>query len=240
MFEELDYQVTPIGALSLRRRQAITEDGGEIYEINLGDEFLMSSLFIAAETALARLALAQTAEESLEVVVGGLGLGCTATAVLEDVRVRSLLVVEALGPVIEWHERGLLPLGPHLTADPRCRFVRGDFFALFASPEGFDPESPGRRFHAILVDIDHSPRDVLHPSHAVLYKPEGLRHLATHLHSDGVFALWSNDPPEDWFCTALADTFRSMSAEIVTFHNPLQPDRKAQNTIYVARSYGAL
>ncbi len=47
----------------------------------------------------------------LDVVVGGLGLGYTALAVLEDARVRSLIVVDALAEVIEWHQQGLLPLG---------------------------------------------------------------------------------------------------------------------------------
>jgi len=236
MFEELDYQVTPIGSLSLRRRKALTGDGSEVYEIKLGDEFLMSSLFTVAEAALARLGLAQALGDSLEVVVGGLGLGCTANAALDDPRVRSVLVIEALEPVIDWHERGLLPLGPHLTQDARCRFVRGDFFARAASSDGFDPDRPGRRFHAILVDIDHSPRDVLHPSHAAFYEPEGLDRLARHLHPGEVFALWSNDPPEEAFCARLASIFASASAEAVTFHNPLQPDHLAQNTIYIAAS----
>jgi hypothetical protein len=60
-----------------------------------------------------------------------------------------------------------------------------------------DPECPQRLFHAILVDIDHSPRHVLHPSHAELYEAKGLRRLSSHLHPNGVFALWSNDPPDE-------------------------------------------
>lgn len=238
MFEELDYRVTPIGALSLRRRKA-SATSEEVYEIKLGEAFLMSSLFTVAEIALARLGLAETTEDNLDVVVGGLGLGCTAHATLADARVRSLLVVEALAPVIEWHEQGLLPLGKLLTDDPRCRFVEGDFFALLASHDGFDPRKPERRFDAILVDIDHSTHYVLHASHAALYKPEGLRRVAAHLHAGGIFALWSNDPPEDAFCAALAEAFVSARAEVVRFQNPLQPDREAQNTIYIARSHGA-
>ena len=70
---------------------------------------------------------------------------------------------------------GLLPLGKQLTGDPRCRLVHGDFFAMSHSAEGFDPRAPGRRFDAVLVDIDHSPRNLLHPRHAALYEPEGLR-----------------------------------------------------------------
>lgn len=233
LFEELDYRPTPLGALSLRRRRDPSL-GIDVYEIKLGDAFLMSSLFTAAEIELARLGLAERTGTGLDVVVGGLGLGYTAAAVLEDARVRSLLVVEALAEVIEWHEEGLLPLGASLASDPRCRLVRGDFFAMLAGP-GLDPAAPGRRFDAVLVDIDHSPRDVLHPSHAALYTPEGLRRVASHLHPGGVFALWSNDPPDAAFEAALAGVFAASRAHVVTFRNPLQ-DREAANTVYVART----
>jgi hypothetical protein len=53
-FEELDYRLTPIGGLILRRRRDLSL-GVDIFEIKLGDEFLMSSLFTASEIALARL-----------------------------------------------------------------------------------------------------------------------------------------------------------------------------------------
>jgi spermidine synthase len=230
-FEELDFRPTPMGVLSLRRRRQLST-GVDVYEIKLGDEFLMSSLFTVAEIALARLGLAALERTELDVVVGGLGLGYTAQAVLEDKRVRSLIVVDALAEVIEWHERGLLPLGEQLTADPRCRLVHGDFFAMSASDDGFDPRAPGRRFDAVLVDIDHSPRNLLHPKHAALYRPEGLRKLGQHLHPGGVFALWSNDPPDEDFKAALAAVFATSQAHVVSFDNPLQ-DRDASNTIYI-------
>jgi spermidine synthase len=230
-FEELDFRPTAMGALSLRRRRQLSS-GIDVYEIKLGDEFLMSSLFTAAEIALGRLGLAALARSELDVVVGGLGLGYTAQAVLEDKRVRSLIVVDALAEVIEWHEGGLLPLGAQLMADPRCRLVHGDFFAMSASTDGFDPQTPGRRFDAVLLDVDHSPTNLLHPAHAALYQPEGLRKLAGHLHPGGVFALWSNDPPDQAFETLLASVFATSHAHVVTFDNPLQ-DREASNTVYV-------
>jgi spermidine synthase len=228
-FEELDFRPTAMGALSLRRRRQLSS-GIDVYEIKLGDEFLMSSLFTVAEIALARLGLAALQRTELDVVVGGLGLGYTAQAVLEDKRVRSLIVVDALAEVIEWHERGLLPLGEQLMADPRCRLVHGDFFAMSAA--ALDPQTPGRRFDAVLVDIDHSPTNLLHPGHAALYRPEGLRRLAGHLHPGGVFALWSNDPPDQTFKAALAGVFATSDAHVVTFDNPLQ-DRDASNTVYI-------
>ncbi|MFC5482990.1 hypothetical protein ACFPNZ_08170, partial [Microvirga aerilata] len=64
LFEELDYRPTPMGALSLRRRRNLVS-GGDIYEIKLGDEFLMSSLFTASEIARAQLGLAALSEPPL-------------------------------------------------------------------------------------------------------------------------------------------------------------------------------
>ncbi len=233
-FEELDYRVTPLGALSLRRRR-LPPDGEDVFEIKLGDEFLMTSTFTASEIALAELGLADLADTDVDVVVGGLGLGYTAHAVLESDRVRSLLVVEALDAVIDWHESGLLPLGPGLSGDPRCRFVHGDFFALAGSAEGFDADAPGRCFDAVLVDIDHSPEFFLNPQNAAFYEPEGLSRLARRLKPGGVFGLWSNDPPDDAFTERLAAAFGAARAELVTFHNPLQ-DSAFTQTVYLART----
>jgi spermidine synthase len=231
-FEELDFRPTPMGVLSLRRRRSLTS-GVDIFEIKLGDEYLMSSQFTAAEIELARLGLAALARTDLDVVVGGLGLGYTARAVLENSAVRSLIVVDALAEVIEWHEQGLLPLGKQLTGDPRCRLVNGDFFAMSHSPDGFDPSTPGRRFDAVLVDIDHSPTNLLHPRHAALYQPEGLQRLAARIKPGGVFALWSNDPPDAAFERVLAGAFATTSADVVTFDN-LRGDHEASNTVYVS------
>jgi spermidine synthase len=231
-FEELDFRPTPIGVLSLRRRRSLTS-GLDIYEIKLGDEFLMSSAFTVAEIELARLGLAALDRADLDVVVGGLGLGYTASAVLENPGVGSLVVVDALAEVIEWHEQGLLPLGKQLTGDPRCRLVHGDFFALSDSAGGFDPDAPGRRFDAVLVDIDHSPQNLLHPRHAALYRPEGLAGLAAHLNPGGVFALWSNDPPDAAFNAVLAGAFATSAAHVVSFDSAFG-DRDASNTVYVS------
>ncbi len=232
-FEEIDWRPTPMGEISLRRRKDPVLRA-EVYEVKLGDEFLMSSAFTAGEIALAALGLEETPGDDLDVVVGGLGLGYTARRVLDDTRVRSLVVVEALGEVIGWHEGRLLPLGEGLTSDPRCRLVRGDFFATVAGAAGLDPDAPERRFDAILVDIDHSPRHVLHPDHAAFYRPDGLRRVQDLLRPGGVFALWSNDPPDEEFGATLAGVFARTEAHVVEFPNPLQ-GRPATNTVYVAR-----
>ena len=232
LFEELDYQQTPMGELVLRRRRVPVPSQGdrEIYEVKLGEAFLMSSLFHVVEVALADLGLDALDAGEWDVVVGGLGLGYTAVAALAHPTVRSLAVIDTLEAVIGWHRRGLVPLGPKLTGDPRCQLVHADFFALAASPAGFDA---GRKFHAVLLDIDHSPRNLLHPRHAAFYAPAGLQALTVHLHPGGVFALWSDDGPDEDFLRTLRTAFASVQAHVVTFPNPLL-DRDSASTVYVA------
>ena len=87
VFEELDFQKAPLGGISLRRRSEPRLEGKILYEVKLGDDFLISSLFTEAEIQLSRLGL----------------------AALEDPSVRTLMIIEMMEPVIDWHRRG--PLG---------------------------------------------------------------------------------------------------------------------------------
>ncbi|HEX6073703.1 MAG TPA: spermidine synthase [Micromonosporaceae bacterium] len=231
-FEELDWHPTPLGDISLRRRLD-PRLNTDVYEVKLGDEFLMSSLFTTAEEQLAELGLAQCPDDALDVVVGGLGLGYTTRAALRQPHVRSLITVEALEPVIDWHRRRLVPHSAEIIDDPRSRLIHADFFAVATSDHGFDPQQPGLRFHAILVDIDHSPSHLLNAAHAAFYRPASLRRLTNHLHSGGVFALWSNDPPDPAFTETLNEAFTTVQTHRINFPNPLQHN-DATNTIYVA------
>jgi spermidine synthase len=230
-FEELDFSPSPIGDISLRRRtDPVT--GDDVFEVKLGDEWLMSSLFTVAEIELARLVLARLDGQDLSVVVGGLGLGHTAASALEDSRVSHLDVVEFLEPVITWHQRGLVPVGPTLTADARCRLVQGDFFAMSAG-DGYDPHQPGRLYDAIALDIDHSPRHLLDDGSEGFYGRTGTRAMARHLRPGGAYGMWSNDPPDQDYLDILAQVFVDVAAKVITFPNPLQ-GTDATATVYVA------
>ena len=233
MFEELDYHETPLGAISLRRRSEPRLGGKILYEVKLGEEFLMSSLFVEAEEQLAVLALQSLNAKKLDVVVGGLGLGYTAAKVLENETVRSLLVIEALAPVISWHQLGLVPLQDKLALDARCSLVHGDFFKLAASPNSFDSDNSGRLFHAVLLDIDHSPSHWLDSRNSAFYTDSGLTAVATSLHPGGVFGLWSNDLPDEAFTALLDEVFSSAKSHLVTFPNPYTGE-ESSSTIYLA------
>jgi spermidine synthase len=230
-FEELDWRETPIGEISLRRRLEPSLQV-EVYEVRLGEEYLMSSLFTVAEEALATLGLGALDHDDLDVVVGGLGLGYTAGTALADPRVRSMHVVEALEAVIDWHEQQLLPLSPAITEDPRCHLVHGDFFALVAGGSGFGSGTPAR-VDAVLLDIDHTPSHVLNDSHAAFYSPGGLSRIADRLNPGGVFALWSDDPPDEEFLGVLREVFGTADGHLVEFANPLTGGTSS-NSVYVA------
>jgi spermidine synthase len=224
-FEELDWQQTPMGELTLRRRRDPVVDA-DVYEVKLGDEYLMSSLFTLAEEELARLGLDAVDGDALHVLVGGLGLGYTAVTALDDERVAAMTVVDALPAVIDWHQRHLLPVSARLTGDPRTTLALGDFFAWMR-------EESARSYDAMLLDVDHSPRHQLDPSHADLYTVAGLTRLRSHLTPRGVFSLWSDDPPDDAFLADLSEVFPSVRAQVVRFDNPLTAG-VSSNTVYVS------
>ncbi|WP_235566632.1 spermidine synthase [Microbacterium sp. Root61] len=231
-FEELDWQPTPMGDLTLRRRREPAV-GHDIFEVKLGDEYLMSSLFTVAEEELANLGLGAAEGDGLTVLVGGLGLGYTAVAALRDERVAAVTVIDRLAAVIGWHERMLLPASTELVRDARTTLVEDDFFAVMRA----EPAADRGRYSAILLDVDHSPRHQLDPTHADLYTAAGLQALDRHLAPRGVFALWSDDPPDERFMIELTAVFDDAVAHIVDFENPVTGG-VSSNTVYVARSRG--
>lgn len=236
-FEELDYRRTDRGELILRRRKLPMLQDQVVYEVILNGEFLMSSLFHAAEDALAHLALAalEASREagSYKLVVGGLGLGYTAAAALEHEAVEEVRVIEIFPELIGWHREGLVPLGAQLSGDVRCRLVEGDFFGMSAGA-GFGADDPGRRFDGILLDIDHTPQHWLHPEHAAFYSEVGLRRMQAHLRPGGVFAMWADREPDDAFVARMGEVFNEARAELVRFDNPLTGG-EACGTVYLAR-----
>ncbi len=235
-FEEIDHRSTPLGDISLRRRlEPVLQV--DVWEVKLGDEFLMSSLFTASEEAVATLGLAACAGDELDVVVGGLGLGHTAAAALADERVARLQVIEALPEVIGWHRDGLVPLGAQLTGDERCDLRHGDFFALVDDGIEDDARGDDRRFDAILVDIDHTPSHHLGVGSAGFYGPAGFGRVCDQLQPGGVFALWSDDPPDVGFEALVRDTFASVDAHVVSFPNHYTGGESAC-TVYVALAPG--
>lgn len=228
--EELAYHKTPLGELTLRRRTETLLQNQEVFEVKLGEEFLMSSLFTEGETELSRLGLAKL-EGKLDVVVGGLGLGYTAAAALENENIGSLLVIDLFQEVIDWHQNELVPTGKILSNDKRCEMRKGDFFELART--SFDVFDNKRKFDAVLLDIDHSPEHFLDEKNKSFYGAEGLKTLRNQIKEGGAFALWSNDPADEKFTKHLKSVFGCVTAHNVEFANPYT-NSISVNSVYVA------
>jgi spermidine synthase len=227
--EILAHQDTPLGALCLRRRTVPGRPGVVVTEITLDHEMLMSSHVTTSEERLARRALELHSGSGLDVLVGGLGLGFTAHAVLASDRVARCEVVEYVSAVIDWTQRGLTPLGAALRADTRFVMTHGDVYALLDA-------APARRHDVILVDVDHSPSERLGEDSASFYSEQGLQRARRHLAPGGVLGVWSyaEDSP---FADAMRAVFDEVHVEPVRIVHDLV-DEEHTDWLFFARADG--
>ena len=117
--------------------------GEDVYEVKLGDEFLMSSLFTEGEIALTRLGLAELPDGPAGRRRGRPRASATPREPRWTTRGSArCVVVDALDEVIDWHRGHLVPLGAELTSDPRCRLVRATSSRWPRDPRAWTPRSP--------------------------------------------------------------------------------------------------
>ncbi len=170
----------PRGEVLLRRRG--TGDDA-VTELIVNGVFAMDSTDPSSERALGRVPLPL---DGSRVLLGGLGLGYTALALLER-DVTHLDVVELEPALLAWAERHLTqPLG-RVAADPRVRLRVGDVADVLARRDAGPWE-------AILLDVDNGPDFLIHEHNARLYGPAGLRLAYERLAPGGVFAIWCQGP----------------------------------------------
>lgn len=216
MAKSLEYLAsvdTPIGVFDLRRRTVPTATGSRsVTEVLVNGELLMSSKNTVSERALATSALAlHEGDGNLSVLVGGLGLGYTAQAALEDPRVIQVDVVDLIPVLFDWLRDGQLPLSDQLNNDSRFATVRGNVYEDLLG-------TPTRRYDLILIDVDHTPKERLDESSAPFYTAEGQRTVRQHLSPDGVLAVWSAGD-DDEFASVLEDGYAHSSVEHVTWED---------------------
>jgi spermidine synthase len=225
-FKILAYLTTPLGELCLRRRELLSSPGTVITEITLDQELLMSSYNTASERALADEALARHAGSDLSVLVGGLGLGYTASQALQSSRVAHVEVVELLPEVVGFLRDGLVPLSAELLAEPRFCVREGDVFATLREP-------PQQLWDIVLIDVDHSPHEQLGTSNQSFYTESGLALAKQHLAPGGILAVWSYAESSP-FVEALRAEFAIIETLPVTFVNDLV-DEELTDWLFVAR-----
>ena len=223
--EILAYEETHLGHLCLRRRELLSAPGTVITEITLDHQLLMSSYNTVSERALADEALARHPGRDLSVLVGGLGLGYTAAAVLHSARVSRVEVIEIFPAVIDFLQEGLVPLSSELLSEARFGVRQGDVYATLHG-------EADERWDLLLIDVDHAPDDHLGTGNESFYTEAGLTRAKRHLAPGGILAVWSYAEHSP-FVDALRAAFAVVEIVPVIYVNDLV-DEEHTDWLFVA------
>jgi spermidine synthase len=169
--------------LSLYRR-------GDEFSIKAGNGELMNSRVHGSEDALAELACKRLTDHSrARVLIGGLGMGFTLAAALNELRNDAEVVVAELVPtVVQWNRERLSALAGNPLGDPRVTVYEGDVGALI--------RGKANAYDAILLDVDNGPEGLTRKENDSLYSPAGLKAAKVALRSKGILGVWSISPDQ--------------------------------------------
>jgi spermidine synthase len=172
----LDRVTTPRGVLVLRR-------AGDHLEVISNGVFLMDTRDGRSERLLVDAALRRH-DDPVEVLIGGLGVGFSLVAALEDARVEHATVVEIEPAIVTWHMSGpLAPYSAHAFDDPRTEVIVADLAEHLADAHG--------RYDVVCLDVDNGPVWAVTDANTALYGDAGTALVVESLRSGGVLSVWS-------------------------------------------------
>lgn len=178
----IDSVETKEGTLALKQR------GERDFLITIAGRVLMTSTAHRSEVALGIVACRRLKNYAQpRVLVGGLGMGFTLRAVLDELPKNAQVTVAELNPVTEtWCRGPLAVLTDHAVEDPRVKVEIVDVTkAISYAGEG----PPERRYDAIVIDLYVGP-DAGTRKEDPLYGKRAARQAAQALTAGGVFAIW--------------------------------------------------
>lgn len=159
---------------------------GEFF-LYMNDRQVMSTTLIHSELLLADEACAfRDQRKNPRLLIGGLGLGFSLRRCLEITGDKAVVeVAELLPQIIEWNRECLDGLNDEVLADARTRIVEGDVYERIAAA------GKGKRYDAILLDVDDGPSSLLQPLNARIYRRQGLQAIKRALTPGGRVAFWA-------------------------------------------------
>ena len=207
---------TSTGEWQLQRR-----DGQ--YEIICNGVFLMASYNRESDRQLASLALEGVQGDGLRVLVGGLGIGYTAQAALEDPRVERVDVVELEPLVVRWHRAYFAGLSGDPLDDRRTRLIEDDLLNVAMESSIYD---------AMLLDTDNGPEWLARDANRRIYEAATLQRFLRALRIDGVIGFWSAEP-----APAFAELLASLAGtvEAVECADEQAPGQATTAWVYLSR-----
>jgi spermidine synthase len=163
---------------------------GEEFSIKAGYSELMNSRVHGSEDALAELACQRLGDRPRpRVLIGGLGMGFTLAAALQQLGSAAEVTVAELVPaVVTWNRELLSELAGQPLDDPRVTVYEGDVGQLIRSSRG--------TYDAILLDVDNGPEGLTRKENDSLYSPAGLSATLAALRPKGIFSVWSISPDQ--------------------------------------------
>jgi spermidine synthase len=175
----LEQVTTPDGSVLA----LVERDGQHMIWVN-GRE-LMSSRHSFSEEQLGVVGCQPlAAQPGARVLIGGLGLGFTLRAALDNLgRDAQVVVAELMPQVVEWNRNPAYPLASAAIADGRTEVVLGDVALLIVKSVA--------RFDAILLDADNETTRMNTAGNSSLYRSEGLARIARALRPRGTVVYWS-------------------------------------------------
>lgn len=176
---------TPHGELQLQRWTETDEKGQPVYEVIFNGVFLMASYNELSEKALATLAIEPLTSDrqDLRILIGGLGIGYSLRATLDDDRIQAVDVVEIEEHIIRWAKNSLSELSGNACSDSRVHVIQMDLGDYITQTD--------KTYDAIILDIDNGPTWLALASNQRLYEKPALRKFMTLLRDGGVFTIWA-------------------------------------------------
>lgn len=177
-------------------------NGGELRLSQRGDEFsikivgrggeLMNSRMHGSEDALAEMTCARLKGcTNPRLLIGGLGMGFTLASALKHAGEKAQIEVAELIPaVIEWNKGPLGEKAGYPINDKRVVVHEGDVARIIKSAK--------KTYDAILLDVDNGPEGLTHKKNNWLYSMDGLIESYEALRPQGVLAVWSAGPAQDF------------------------------------------
>jgi spermidine synthase len=155
------------------------------FSISVKNEELMNSRMHGSEDALAELACKRVAHrENPCVLIGGLGMGFTLRAALNELGpTASVEVAELVPAVVRWNRTYLSELAENPLADARTLVHESDI--------GLVIRNAVNKYDAIMLDVDNGPDGLTHAGNDRLYTAGGINAAKKALKAGGILGIWS-------------------------------------------------
>jgi spermidine synthase len=212
--------------------RAVMNDGSELaiaqrdrqFAIRVDGQVLMNSESHGSEEKLATHGCARLrGKRRARVLIGGLGMGFTARAALDELGPDARVdVAEIAGAVVQWNRDLIGHLAGAPLRDRRLRVMEIDVAAAIASAAD--------RYDAILLDVDNGPQALASIHNKRLYTAAGLASARRALRTDGVLAVWSTFDARS-FTTRLVESRFEVTVKRVR----AQPTSNQRHVLWLAR-----